>query len=225
MAKRVCSWVAAVILLLGLSCTPLFGNKPVLIISGSMEPAIMTNALTLVHYCGISDVDVGDIITYYHSGLQEMITHRVIRKYDDYLLTKGDANANEDGYPVTDANIYGKNFLVLNWTVPFFEKVVDNERYNMSSAVGIILFIAFFAAVLVLSVSFICVYGIALYKSLSKYVYPEETLGEMKGTLEKLECACITSDTFGWLKRVKLYVAYATCRHMLKDLEDELKHI
>lgn len=225
MAKRVCYWVAAAILLLGLCCTPLFGNKPVLIISGSMEPAIMTNALTVVHYCKIEDVDVGDIITYYHAGLQEMVTHRVVRKYDDYLLTKGDANLNEDGYPVTNDNIYGKNFLVLNWTVPFFEKVVDNERYNMGSAVGIILFIAFSAAVLVLVISLVSVYAIALCKSVKKYTYPDDTLSSMVSTVTDLTDTCKRSQELSWWRRMQLYIVYSTCKRILKDTSDELKHI
>ena len=74
----------------------LFGYMPTLIVSGSMEPVIMTNSLVLVKAANFNDLAVNDIIMYRKGNLN--IVHRVvdIDKGNKVLKTKGDSNDIEE---------------------------------------------------------------------------------------------------------------------------------
>lgn len=89
---------------------------PAVVVSGSMEPVIMTNSINLCVKATMNDIEVGDIVafTYYN----EMVTHRVIEKYTDennewYLRTKGDNNDFVDKIYVRDYMIRGK--VIKTW--------------------------------------------------------------------------------------------------------------
>lgn len=92
----------------------LLGYKFYYIVTGSMEPTIPTNSLTLVN-TKEKDYEVGDIITFYFSdspvdGVPN--THRIISivEEDGYsgYVTQGDANPTADMEVVTQENIVGE---------------------------------------------------------------------------------------------------------------------
>ena len=59
-----------------------------------------------------NDYNIGDIITY-QSKENYLITHRIIEKYKNVFITKGDSNNIPDEEKVTLENIIGKVVYVL----------------------------------------------------------------------------------------------------------------
>lgn len=110
------------------------GYRPVLVVSGSMLPDIKINSFSIMQYCDIEDIEVGDVVMYYHPEMDINITHRCVRKITDdntgeqFLITKGDANAREDGIAVTNEELIGKLVKTFNNTAPFVSLIMsDNE--------------------------------------------------------------------------------------------------
>lgn len=106
-----------------------FGYKPIVVITGSMEPVIKAHSVSIVKECNIEEVNEGDIIMYRsHNGLN--VVHRVIDVVNmggkKALITKGDANRYEDIYPVTEEMLYGKVVMVINEVAPLLEKLVSD---------------------------------------------------------------------------------------------------
>lgn len=85
------------------------------VITGSMEPEIKTGSVVVVKDIEPSQVQVGDVISFYFydDGVNGAInTHRVTNVEQDgqqYLYTtKGDANVIEDSYKTKDSDLVGK---------------------------------------------------------------------------------------------------------------------
>ena len=104
-----------------------FGYSAFRVLTGSMEPTVPTKSLIVVKNTDPSQIEVGDIITFYSPDPElggAVNTHRVVRIEEDggsYLFcTKGDANAIEDEYPVMGANVIGK----VVWWSHFLGKAV-----------------------------------------------------------------------------------------------------
>ena len=78
-----------------------FGYRPYFIMSGSMEPTIMTHQLVIGIPVNASDVQVGDIITYdrystVSKSIKQTVIHRVISIDDKEVICKGDNNEHAD---------------------------------------------------------------------------------------------------------------------------------
>ena len=88
-----------------------FGYSVSYVPTESMEPEIMAGEYIYYKKATFDDVDVDDIIIYKaNSGTMKgnFIVHRIIEKYDDYLVVKGDNNPISDTENVTPDMIYGK---------------------------------------------------------------------------------------------------------------------
>lgn len=106
----------------------LFGYRPVLVLTGSMEPYMMTNGLAMTKQVdSMDDLEVGDVVTYHlydengelmrnESGLPVRITHRIIAIEGDEIYTKGDNNNVDDGFALGIANIEAEVVGVFNGT-------------------------------------------------------------------------------------------------------------
>lgn len=136
--------VAALLLLSTLSL-PGINFRPLVVQSGSMEPAIKTGAVVFV---SPSDVyKENDIITFQRveSALDAPVTHRIteVKVVDgEYLFTtKGDANNAEDMQEVKESEVLGK----VRFNIPYLGWVLDFARKPLGFAVFII-----FPAVLVI---------------------------------------------------------------------------
>ena len=104
----------------------LLGLKPVVVMSGSMEPAIRTDSLALV--LRTDRYKEGDILMFQRDrrpDTQESskassapsVLHRLLRmEPDGSLITKGDANQAPDPSRVDPSEVYGKVILRMNWT-------------------------------------------------------------------------------------------------------------
>lgn len=117
---EIASWLAlAIIAIMGLfiitsNFSVFSGYKSFLVQSGSMEPAIMTGDIILIHVQG--NYVKNDVVTF-HSTDGRIVTHRIIEitQKDDRsnFMTKGDANRSEDEDSITHDKIIGKVALVI----------------------------------------------------------------------------------------------------------------
>ena len=84
-----------------------FGYGAAVVLSGSMEPTIMTDDLIFVE--AQESYEVGDIVVY-QSG-KMLIVHRIVAMDEESVVTRGDAN-NVDDEPVPPSFIKGE---VIGW--------------------------------------------------------------------------------------------------------------
>ncbi len=82
-----------------------FQLKPVVVISGSMEPAIKTGSLAFIDKKS-AEVKEGDVITFRKGGV--LVTHRIIEDTGTGYVTKGDNNDDADYGVVEEEQIEGK---------------------------------------------------------------------------------------------------------------------
>ena len=113
-------FLAVVLITIGKIANPddstIFGYKPIIIQSGSMEPTINTNALVIGKKVDFKDLQIGDIITYEMAD-GELNTHRIISAVAgfDLFYTKGDNLLNPDTLDITPENYKYKIVNVFNW--------------------------------------------------------------------------------------------------------------
>ncbi len=95
-----------------------FGHGLGITLSGSMEPYMMTNSVTINReITDPSQVEVGDVVAYKvqtTGGEISLVTHRVIAIDGDVYFFKGDNNRVEDGYGVPSANLVSEIKHVFN---------------------------------------------------------------------------------------------------------------
>ncbi|MCB6607207.1 signal peptidase I [[Clostridium] symbiosum] len=87
-----------------------FGVKPVVVLSGSMEPVISTGDLIVLQKADYEELKEGDVICYLTSG--QAVTHRIVRTAmgeDGQIryITRGDANNTDDRLAVSADQIQG----------------------------------------------------------------------------------------------------------------------
>lgn len=110
---------AVAIMVCALACQ-LLHLKPVVVVSGSMEPSIMTGSLAFIDKKD-KVIEEGDIISFYAGDA--LVTHRVIEITENGYRTKGDNNESADAGLVTDSQLEGT--LIFNLQgMGFFLKVV-----------------------------------------------------------------------------------------------------
>lgn len=114
-----------------------FGVKPAVVLSGSMEPTIQTGDLIAVTDCDPTALHEGDVVCYLSSG--KAITHRIasVTTGEDGQLryvTQGDANNAADRLPVTIDQVQG---VWSGMRLPG----VGNAILFMQTPAGMVLFI------------------------------------------------------------------------------------
>ena len=94
-----------------------FGYKPFVIATGSMETEYLTNSLAVIKKGGFENIEVGDVVAFTASATGQMLAlHRVVSQTDDAFVTKGDNNAHVDDILVTKDNFIGKEVFHTNLT-------------------------------------------------------------------------------------------------------------
>jgi len=85
------------------------GYKPVVVLSGSMEPGYPIGSMIYYKSSSFEDINEGDVITF-KLGAGALATHRVIRKgvENREFTTKGDNNPTEDIKPTPYTEVVGK---------------------------------------------------------------------------------------------------------------------
>lgn len=213
-------FIPVVILMIGVLATPLVGNKPVLVVSGSMEPAVKTGAITLVHFCKVADLEVGDIITYWSPDFEEYITHRVYSVGEDYVIARGDANTVSDPTPVVDDMLMGKVVAVANFTAGFFKNYLVNRTFNRAQLIADLLTGAVVIGLIVYAVSLVTTATVGLRKM---------NKGEIATSKEQAWIATASGvpallqrQQYSTWKRLRVYLSYRAYVKAAEDVWDEV---
>lgn len=94
------------------------GSHPVVVLSGSMEPAYPVGSVIYYKATSPDNISAGDPITFRAGEDGALITHRVVEKREisREFVTKGDANETADPSPVSYASVVGK---ASGWAIPY----------------------------------------------------------------------------------------------------------
>lgn len=92
--------LAALLVTIVLSHTPIFGFRAVILTGGSMEPALPIGSLVVAREAEPADLETGDIITFRYPDSSISITHRIVGVREEsgirLFTVKGDANDTPD---------------------------------------------------------------------------------------------------------------------------------
>lgn len=115
----------------------LWGQKPLVVISGSMEPTLKVGGILYYEKINIDDFDEGDILVY--QTKEHIISHRIVDITENGFITKGDINNSVDNYLISNEQILGKG---TNWSIPFIGYYADyiySHKYLLYISLGIII--------------------------------------------------------------------------------------
>lgn len=114
----------------------LWGQKPLVVISGSMEPTLKVGGVLYYEKINIDELDEGDILVYQTND--HIISHRIVDIIENDFITKGDKNNSVDNYLVNRNQVLGKG---TNWSIPFIGYYADyiyGHKYLLYISLGII---------------------------------------------------------------------------------------
>lgn len=126
------AYVAVLVYLL-VSLPVFFGYKPLVVLSGSMEPTYGVGSV--IYYEVSQDIQVGDVIVF-ESQNSSFVTHRVTKIEGNQFVTKGDANGEEDPDKVQLQSVKGK---VLNLNIPWVGYYIQYVNTHMWLVVVIVI--------------------------------------------------------------------------------------
>lgn len=116
------------IIIYALICIPyIFKYKPLVVLTGSMEPKFKVGSIIYYKSVPIDEIKVGDIITFKLGD--SLVSHRVYSISDGLYETKGDANNTVDATRINAKDIIGKD---ANFCIPylgFFVKYINDNMY------------------------------------------------------------------------------------------------
>jgi signal peptidase len=128
-----------------LIASAVFQIKPLVVVSGSMEPGIPTGSVILSQKVDVEQIAVGDVVTVPKRTGSALVTHRVVEIADApggrELTLRGDANETDDpyAYPVASVGLH-------RFTIPGAGYVVG----WVQSRTGVVVMGALAAAVMIL---------------------------------------------------------------------------
>ena len=106
----------------------LWGYKPLVIISGSMEPILKVGGILYYKEIELDKYANNDIVVFKSNNY--LISHRIVEINNSGFITKGDANKNNDSNVLYYNKVLGKG---TNWSIPyigyFADFVYKNKRY------------------------------------------------------------------------------------------------
>ena len=114
----------------------LWGKKPLVVISGSMEPILKVGGILYYEKININEFEEGDILVY--QTKEHIISHRIVDITNDGFITKGDNNKVLDS-KVNLNQVLGKG---TNWSIPFIGYYADyvyNHKYLLYISLLIII--------------------------------------------------------------------------------------
>lgn len=98
----------------------LWGYKPLVVISKSMEPNLRVGGLLYYHEEKIDNFQKEDILVF--KSKKHIVSHRIVDITKTGFVTKGDANNTVDPAVVEKSQILGKG---TNWSIPFLGYYAD----------------------------------------------------------------------------------------------------
>jgi signal peptidase I len=72
--------------------------------TGSMKPFFNDNALLLLEAVPFDELQIGDVVTYFHAERKRTLVHRLVEKRGDRFWARGDHNRRMDDIYVTREN-------------------------------------------------------------------------------------------------------------------------
>lgn len=115
----------------------LWGQKPLVVISGSMEPTLKVGGILYYEKINIDELDEGDILVY--QANDHIISHRIVDIIENDFITKGDKNNSVDNYLVSSNQVLGKG---TDWSIPFIGYYADyiyGHKYLLYISLGVII--------------------------------------------------------------------------------------
>lgn len=108
----------------------IFGYRPVVVVSSSMEPDIPINSVCIVKQIDINEVKTGDIIVFNAEDMR--VVHRCIEIKDGdpgeiRLITKGDNNSHPDEFIVTGENVQSRVVKIFNNSGAYIKTLVNDD--------------------------------------------------------------------------------------------------
>ena len=113
-----------------------WGYKPLVVISGSMEPTLKVGGILYYYEQDLEKFDRGDILVY--KSKNHIISHRLIEQKDNGFITKGDNNNVVDSKIVSNKQVLGKG---TNWSIPYIGYYADyiySHKYLLFISVAVI---------------------------------------------------------------------------------------
>lgn len=190
-----------------------------------MEPTIQTGAFILVHFSDFEDCEVGDVITYYHPGFDELVTHRIVEKGEDYYWTKGDANSVRDDISVIEDNFYGKVIYTANWLAPLMGRWIADRQLDKAALMSVLIVVGLCVMAACVAISFVSTYLYSFIFVVRGKSYSEKTLESLSEVGNSMVQLCHKHTELSTWKRVKLNLTYRVWKRTLVDIEDELKKL
>ena len=127
----------------------IFGIRPYIVLSASMEPTIKTGALSYINTKDRVDIHTGDIVAFEagaDDGSKITVIHRIYKENEDgTFLTKGDNNDSVDFSTLYASQIVGR----VKYSIPELGKFTQwlQSKQGIVVAVGLML-IAFISSFL-----------------------------------------------------------------------------
>lgn len=116
---------AVVFVLTGTNDRFIFGYKPFIIATGSMEPEYLTNSIVIISEDAYEELEVGDVIAFKPEQLGGAgAMHRIVESTDQGFITKGDNNDFADDGTVTLENYVGRAIWHTNALAGYFDKLM-----------------------------------------------------------------------------------------------------
>lgn len=142
--KRVIHFFADIIYLCigayAIVCIPMLaGYKPLVVLSGSMEPTFSVGSVIYYHSFNESDLKVGDIVTYKLKDNKTLVSHRINSIENGLIETKGDANNVADSQKITVDSIIGVDADFYFPYVGYYIRFVNEHLYLVACAVIILM--------------------------------------------------------------------------------------
>ena len=113
-------WIIALVfsILMVWGSMGMLGFKPMVVLSGSMIPTFNVGDIAITVNTPSTELNEGDIISYYSEDISAPIIHRIERIYDKsgetYIVTKGDANNAED----SEISVSSREILKTAFVIP-----------------------------------------------------------------------------------------------------------
>ena len=105
----------------------LWGKRPLVVISGSMEPILKVGGILYYEKINLDDFKKDDILVYQLN--EHIVSHRIVYINEYGFETKGDNNNSNDSYIVDKNNVIGRG---NNWSIPYIGYYADfiyNHKY------------------------------------------------------------------------------------------------
>ena len=121
----------------------LFGIRPYVVYSGSMEPGIPTGAVVFSREEDFSPKE-GDIITFRVNDT--VVTHRVIENRNGICTTKGDANKTADPVSVEQSQIIGRvvfHLPYLGYVIHFLKARIPFAAVCIAACLSVLFDLAY----------------------------------------------------------------------------------